>query len=86
MKILGIAPIPTEELLKLRSECEALHKHIDNLLSLSYVETPAEENSKKEASSDPKAEPKKEASSEEEILPGIFAKKPSSKPFEMAIE
>ena len=74
MKILGIAPIPTEELLKLRSECEALHKHIDNLLSLSYVETPAEENSKKEASS------------EEEILTGIFAKKPSSKPFEMAIE
>ena len=74
MKILGIAPIPTEELLKLRSECEALHKHIDNLLSLSYVETPAEENSKKEASS------------EEEILPGIFAKKPSSKPFEIVIE
>lgn len=82
MKILGIAPIPTEELFKLRSECEALHNHIDELLHLSYVETPAEETTKKEAS----AESNQEASSSEEILPGIFVKKPSSKPFEMVIE
>lgn len=90
MKILSTVPIPTEELFKLRSECEALYNHIDNLLHLSYVETPAEETPKKEASSDPKvevlAEPKKEASLEEDLNGFVVHNYPQKKPFEMVIE
>ena len=54
MKILATTPIPTEELFKLRSECEALHGHIEKLLEKSYVETP-----KAEATPAQKAEPKR---------------------------
>lgn len=90
MKILATTPIPTEELFKLRSECEALYNHIDNLLHLSYVETPAEETPKKEAFPDPKAEasaePKKEASFEDGFLQGLGVKQHPTKPFEMVIE
>lgn len=82
MKILGIAPIPTEELFKLRSECEALHNHIDELLHLSYVETPAEETTKEEAS----AEPKQEASSNDELNGLVVHNYAQKKPFEMVIE
>lgn len=44
MKILATTPIPTEELFKLQSECEALHDHIEKLLEKSYVETPKAED------------------------------------------
>lgn len=90
MKILGTAPIPTEELFRLLSECEALHNHIEKLLEKSYVETPAKETPKKEASSDPKAEPsaepKKEASSEDELNGIVVHNYAQKKPFEMVIE
>lgn len=86
MKILSTTPIPTEELLKLRSECETLYNHIDNLLHLSYVETPAEETPKKEASPEPSAVPKKEASFEDGFLQGLGVKQHPTKPFEMVIE
>ena len=54
INILAITPISTEELFKLRSECEALHDHIEKLLEKAYVETP-----KAEATPAPKAEPKR---------------------------
>lgn len=82
MKILATTPIPTEELFRLRTECEVLQNHVNKLLHLSYVETPAEEDPKAEAS----AEPKKEASSEEETIPGLVVKQHPTKPFEMVIE
>lgn len=86
MKILATTPIPTEELFKLLSECEALYNHIEKLLEKSYVETPSEETLKKEASPDPKAEPKKESSFEDGFLQGLGVKQHPTKPFEMVIE
>lgn len=84
MKILATTPIPTEELFKLLSECEALHNHIDKLLHLSYVETPAEEIPKPEASSKPQ---EVEAPSEEEASAGlVFHNRPNKSAIEMIIE
>lgn len=74
MKILATAPIPTEELFKLRSECEALYNHIDNLLRLSYVETPSEEA------------PKKEASFDDGFIRGLGVKQSPTKPVDLATE
>lgn len=90
MKILAITPIPTEELFKLRSECEALYNHIDNLLHLSYVETLSEGAPKKDVSSDPKAEPsaepKKEASFDDDFIRGLGVKQSPTKPVDLATE
>lgn len=84
MKILATTPIPTEELFKLRSECEALYNHVNNLLHLSYVETPAEETPKPEVSS--KSE-EVEAPSEEEASSGlVFHNRPNKSAIEMIIE
>lgn len=74
MNILTTTPIPTAELFKLRSECEALHDHIDKLLEKAYIETP-----KKEAAAE---DPKEEAATD-----GIVVhNKSNTKPFEMVIE
>ena len=82
MKILTTTPIPTEELFKLRKECEALHDHIEKLLEKSYVETP-----KEEASSESKAEAAAEDPKEEAATDGIVVhNKSNTKPFEMVIE
>lgn len=81
MKILATTPIPTQELIALRNQLRVLDDQVEKLINYAFVEDP-----KAEASPEPSAEPKKEASSDEEIMPGVFIKKSPSKPFEMVIE
>lgn len=86
MKILATTPIPTQDLIALRNQLRVLDDQVEKLINYAFVEDPKTEASPQPQVADVSAEPKKEASSEEEILPGIFVKKPSSKPFEMVIE
>ena len=81
MKIFTNVEISTEELFRLRSECETLYDHIEELLKKSYIETPAEK-----ASSEPSAEPKKEETFEDGFIQGLNVKPHPTKPFEIVIE
>lgn len=83
MKILGTTPIPTEKLLELRKECEALHARISDLLQLSFIDEPKEASSEAPQKAEPLAKP---AAISEENLNGMVVRKAPTKPFEMNIE
>lgn len=84
-KIQGFITIPVEGVLEIVSACSNVIASASNLIKTYSVPVP-----EKEASSKEKpvvlADPKKEASSEDDFVKGLRFKKDSTKPFEMVIE
>lgn len=78
--------IPVTEVTELISECTKLLNMLSKMLKNNLVPVSNETVPAKDPIAEPSADPKQEASSDEEILPGVVLHKGNKKPFEMIIE
>lgn len=78
--------IPVSEVTELISECTKLVNMASKMLKNNLMPVTKETVPAVDPKVEPSAEPKQEASSDEEILPGVVLHKGTKKPFEMVIE